>query len=100
MVYPETLSDLEYQRWRVTAYGYKSGSFIHFSGFTSNGPPCQIGYINFNEIFAIKTGGEYTVTVQPVLYRMHNEGGTFQGYLDRVDLPSVTTKVHLVPSEK
>jgi len=31
---------------------------------------------------------------------MHNEGGTFQGYLDRVDLPSVTTKVHLVPIVK
>jgi len=31
---------------------------------------------------------------------MHYDGGTFQGYLDRVDLPSVTTKVHLVPNVK
>ena len=97
-VYPETLSDLEFPRWRVNAYGHQGGSYIHFAGFTSNGPPCHIGNIYFNDIFAIKTAGDYTVTVQPVLYRMHNEAGTFQGYLDRVDLPSVTTKVHLVPS--
>lgn len=96
-VYPETLSDLEYQRWRTTDYAHMIGSYMHFAGFTSNGPPCQIGFIRFNDIFSIKKAGEYTVTVQPVLYRQHFEGGTFQGYLDRVDLPSVTTKVHLVP---
>ena len=88
--YPDTISDLEYPRW-------KNGSFLYFSGFVSNGPPCHIGYIKFNDIFSIKTEGDYTLTVQPVLYRMHYDGGTFQGYLDRVDLPSVTTKVHLVP---
>jgi hypothetical protein len=91
--YPDTISDLEYSRW-------KKGSFLNHSGFAINGPPCHIGYIKFNDIFSIKSEGDYTLTVQPVLYRMHNDGGTFQGYLDRVDLPSVTTKVHLVPNEK
>lgn len=91
--YPDTISDLEYSRW-------KNGSFLHYAGFVSNGPPCHIGYIKFNDIFSIPTEGDYTLTVQPVLYRMHYDGGTFQGYLDRVDLPSVTTKVHLVPNAK
>jgi hypothetical protein len=96
--YPEILSDLEYPRWRVNAFARQAGSFIRFVGFVSNGPPCQIGYVDFSELYAIKTKGDYTLTVQPVLYRQHFEGGTFQGYLDRVDLPSVTTKVHLVPN--
>jgi hypothetical protein len=89
--YPATMSDLEYPRW-------KNGAFLQFAGFVSNGPPCHIGYIKFNDIFSIKAEGHYTLTVQPVLFRMHYEGGTFQGYLERVDLPPVTTKVHLAPN--
>jgi len=88
--YPATISDLEYARW-------KNGSFPYFAGFVSNGPPCQIGYMEFNDIFSIKSEGDYTFVVQPVLFRMHYDGGTFQGYLDRVDLPCVRTKVHLTP---
>jgi hypothetical protein len=98
--YPDTISDLEYPRANMNYPISLNGGFFEFAGFVSNGPPCQIGYIKFNDIFDIKAEGDYTLTVQPVLYRMHNEGGTFQGYLDRVDLPSVTTKVHLVPNAR
>jgi hypothetical protein len=93
--YPDTISDLEYPRWHIL--GGPGGRFVHFAGFVSNGPPCQIGYINFRDIFSIKTEGDYTFIVQPVLFRMHYDGGTFQGFLDRVDLPCATTRVHLVP---
>ena len=103
--YPETISDMEYPRWNVDAdIGFTSvihkGMFTRSLGFVSNGPPCFITAIIFNDIFEIKAEGDYTLTVQPVLYRMQNDGGTFQGYLDRVDLPSVTTKVHFVPNDK
>ena len=99
--YPDTISDLEYPRANMDVSRSKKGGFFEISkGFVSNGPPCHIGYIKFNDIFSIKTEEDYTLTVQPVLYRMHTEGGTFQGYLDRVDLPSVTTKVHLVLNVK
>jgi hypothetical protein len=99
--YPDTVSDLEYPRANMDFSRSKKGGFLEIStGFVSNGPPCHIGYIKFNDIFDIKAEGDYTLTVQPVLYRMHNDGGTFQGYLDRVDLPSITTKVHLVPNVK
>jgi hypothetical protein len=87
--YPDTISDLEYTRW-------KNGSFLCFAGFVSNGPPCSIGFIKFNDIFSIEKEGDYTFIVRPVLYRMHYDGGTFQGYLDRIDLPNITTKVHLM----
>ena len=97
--YPETISDTEYPRWK-NGDGLQAGRFMKFAGFVSNGPPCHIGYVKFNDIFSIKAEGDYTLTVQPVLYRMHHDGGTFQGYLDRVDLPSVTTKVHLIPNGK
>jgi hypothetical protein len=99
--YPDTISDLEYPRANMDVSRSKKGGFFEIStGFVSNGPPCHIGYIKFNDIFSIKSEGDYTLTVQPVLYRMHYDGGTFQGYLDRVDLPSVTTKVHLIPDGK
>ena len=91
--YPDTISDLEYPRW-------ERGTFLNFAGFVSNGPPCQIGIIKFNSIFSIEMESDYTLIVQPVLFRMHYDGGTFQGYLDRVDLPSVTTKIHLVPNHE
>ena len=99
--YPDTISDWEYPRLNFESSSwYRKGAFFRFTGFVSNGPPCHIGYITFKGVFDIKVEGDYTLTVQPVLFRMHNEGGTFQGYLDRVDLPSVTTKVHLVPNAK
>lgn len=96
-IYPTTISDIEYPRWK-SGYGHLAGRFVKFVGFVSNGPPCHIGYIKFNEIFNIKRKGVHTLTVQPVVFRMHLEGGTFQGYLDRVDLPSVTLKVYLIPT--
>jgi hypothetical protein len=98
--YPDTISDLEYPRPNWDSSLFEKGGFFEFAGFVSNGPPCQIGFIKFDDIFDIKAEGDYTLIVQPVLYRMHYDGGTFQGYLDRVDLPSVTTKVHLVPNVK
>jgi hypothetical protein len=95
--YPDTISDLEYPRSNVDFPLSNKGGFFKYAGFASNGPPCHIGFIRFNDIFSIKVEGDYTLTVQPVLFRMHYDGGTFQGYLDRADLPSVTTKVHLKP---
>jgi hypothetical protein len=97
--YPATIADTEYPRWK-SGDGLTAGRFVKFVGFVSNGPPCHIGYIKFNDIFSIKTEGHYTLTVQPVLYRMHYDGGAFQGFLDRVDLPCVATEVHLVPPDK
>ena len=98
--YPDRISDLEYPRNNIDQGWLKNQTFFKFAGFISNGPPCNIGYIVFKEVFDLKSEGDYALTVQPVLYRQHFDGGTFVGYLDRVDLPSVTTKVHLVPNVK
>jgi len=99
-IYPDAISDLEYVRAKKEYSPWGNSTFVTFAGFLSNGPPCTINWFKFNDIFAIKSEGDYTLTVQPVLYRMHYEGGTFQGYLDRVDLPSVTAKYHLAPNAK
>lgn len=66
-------------------------------GFTSYGPPACISSLNLNEQYLITNEGDYTLTVQPVLY-MHKSRDS--EYLDRVDLPSVTTKFHLFPNVK
>jgi len=63
----------------------------------TNRPPPVIGFLKLDEIYPITQEGDYTLTVQPVLYKC---GNTKQTDLDRVDLPSVTTVVHLVPNVK
>lgn len=60
------------------------------------------------DIYSITNEGDYTLTVQPVLYRYQYYTRTNGAkdvlrtnnseILRRVDLPSVTTKVHLVPN--
>jgi len=64
----------------------------------TNRPPFDIAILKLDEVYSITNEGDYTLTVQPVLYKQGNQGD--RGVLDRVDLPSVTTKVHLVPEDK
>ena len=64
-------------------------------GFRSNSPPSLVAKCLLNYIYAIKNEDDYTLTVCPVLYRY----GTNEGYLERLDLPCVTIKIHLKPSE-
>jgi len=86
--FPATISGDLYPR-------FKDGTWVDYVGFLSNGPPCQIGYVKFKDNFLIKTEGDYILTVRPVLYKMR--GGTNENILNRVDLPTVTAKVHLMP---
>ena len=53
--------------------------------------------LKLDEVYSITTKGDYTLTVQPVLYKRRNADATT---LDRVDLPAVTTKVHFDPRER
>ena len=87
----------------ITQLGFHEGEIW----FVTNGPPCPIASYALNWSYAITNEGDYTLTVRPVLYQ--NRTGkkieitkdfreTNTNYFDRVDLPSVTTKVHLVPS--
>ena len=58
----------------------------------------NLGYLNLNGIYAITKEDDYTIIVQPVIYTKSNT--TNPAILDRVDLPTVTTKIHLLPSVK
>jgi hypothetical protein len=86
----------------ITQLGFHEGEIW----FVTNGPPCPIAYQEFR-VYSITNEGDYTLTVRPVLYQ--NRTGkkieltkdfheTNTNYFDRVDLPSVTTKVHLKPA--
>jgi hypothetical protein len=86
----------------ITQLGFHEGEIW----FVTNGPPCPIAFQGFRD-FAITNDGDYTLTVCPVLYQNRtgkkieitkdfHEANT--NYFDRVDLPSVTTTVHLKPS--
>lgn len=67
------------------------------TGSVTNRPPFYIGLLKLDEIYSVTNEGDYTLTVQPVLYKRQFPNSEF---LDRVDLPCVTTKVHLVPNVK
>ena len=62
----------------------------------TNWPPPYLGFFKLDEIYSVTKEGDYTLTVQPVLYKKR----IVTNLLDRVDLPSVTTKVHLLPTAK
>jgi len=64
----------------------------------TNWPPPYLGFLKLDEIYSVTNEGDFTLTVQPVLYKRYNHKDN--AVLDRVDLPSVTTKVHLVPNVK
>jgi len=64
-------------------------------GFFTNGGPYTIAAIKMDDIYRIKKEGDYTLQVCPSIYQF----GTNAGYLDRVDLPCVTTKIHLAPTQ-
>ena len=129
--FPEIISTNVYPR-------VPGGSIVLYTGCASNQPPSQISALKLYDLFSIAKEGDYTLTVQPVLYRPHLDLNYFpmskeqlielkkkQGpehiiesisngvyfvatnwhesaltIFYRVDLPSVTTKVHLVPNIK
>jgi hypothetical protein len=90
--FPQKLSTHDYPGWgeriMVDGHSYR----IHFY---SNGPPPALNVCELNKAYSIKSEGDYTLTVCPVLYKLEANGTN----LDRVDLPCVTAKIHLKPSQ-
>ena len=66
--------------------------------FSANKGPGRIISFKLGDLYSITNEGDYTLTVQPVLYKQFNH--TNRDILDRVDLPSVTAKVHLISNAK
>ena len=89
--FPRRISTNAYPRFE---YGGIAGEI----GSATNRPPFYVGLLKLDEIYSITDEGDYTLIVQPVLYKRYNH--TDNAVLDRVDLPCVTTKVHLVPNVK
>ena len=95
--FPKTISTNVYPRIESsTDYGTNYSDIRGEIGSNTNLPPYVIGFLKLDEIYSVTNEGDYMLTVQPVLYKKRME----TNILDRVDLPSVTTKVHLVPNAK
>jgi hypothetical protein len=67
-------------------------------------PACGVGPVvenisdlNLNELYSITNEGDYTLAVQPVIYKSRSDNSEL---LDRVSLPCVTTTVHLHSEEQ
>jgi hypothetical protein len=83
--------------------GGVAGVFI----FSTKQGPLPISKFVLGDLYSITNEGDYTLTVQPVLYKFGNGtnltdmfGNKYTDILNRVDLPSVATKVHLVPNKQ
>jgi hypothetical protein len=96
--FPETVSAEVYPH-------FESGSIVGDFDFYSGNKfgPMPISYFYLGDLYSITNEGDYTLTVQPVLYKFdptkNINGINNDEILHRVDLPEVTTKVHLVPNE-
>jgi hypothetical protein len=102
--FPRQISVAEYQRDRG---GRILGRFF----FSANGQPFALGRYRLNDVFSTTNEGDYTLTVQPVLYKdwnLLNEGVSRDGSIitvadsntnvfERMDFPSVSAKIHLLP---
>ena len=88
--FPRTASTNAYPR-------FPNGQIAGEIESPTNRPPFDIAILKLDEVYSITTKGDYTLTVQPVLYKRRNADATT---LDRVDLPAVTTKVHFDPRER
>jgi hypothetical protein len=88
-IFPKTISTNVYPYFENNMLGEIPGVES-----VTNFPPLGINALKLDEVYSITNEGDYTLTVQPVLYKKRIE----TNLLDRVDLPSVSTKIHLMPS--
>jgi len=70
------------------------GALINFIAFFTNSPPSFLKGVSINDVYNIKTEGDYNLTVCVAIFKY----GTSKGFLDRIDLPCITTKIHLRPN--
>ena len=85
--FPIRISDENFPKW-------PDGGLKYLFGFSSNGPPVDLNDVKLFSVFRVEAEGDYILTVSPVIYRHEANAG----FLDRVDLPTVTIKMHLRPS--
>lgn len=84
--FPRTITTNVYPR-------YADGEIAGATWCVTNQPPHCLGFFKLDEIYNITNEGDYTLIVQPVLYKRYNHKNP--AILDRVDLPCVTAKFHL-----
>jgi hypothetical protein len=76
-----------------------SGPIVGRFMFQAKIGPMPISTFVLGDLYSITNEGDYTLTVQPVLYKYQQPSALNDNTLfHRVDLLSITAKVHLVPS--
>jgi hypothetical protein len=82
------ISIKELPRWPYGDHGLRN----HLVWVT-NGAPAQLQELKITDVCRVQKEGDYSLTVCAVVYKF---GGNWD-YLDRLDLPPVTTRIHLTP---
>jgi len=78
--------------------GFFSGHGVKYKYFFIGQriPPSLLITFSLDNIYQVEKEGDYTLTVSPFIYKFETNGE----YLDRIDLPSVTAKIHLKQTSK
>jgi hypothetical protein len=75
--------------------GRRGGMYLNLLGLTA-GQPARFKEFKLQEVYQIKQEGDYTLTVCVAMYQFAPDRKS----VFRIDLPCVTTKVHLMPSQQ
>ncbi len=87
-VFPVKIRAKSLPRW-------PDGGLKNNISFLTNGGPYPLTNINLNNVYIVTTEGDYKLTVCPTIYKFESN----RQYLDRIELPSVTSQVHLFPNK-
>lgn len=88
--FPSILSVHAFPRWQ-------NGGLKNRIGFFTNSPPWILKQFRIKDVYQLKDESDYTLTVCPVIYKL---GTNSENMAYRIDLPCITTKIHLKPNPK
>jgi hypothetical protein len=98
---PQRISENQLRSWKSTVrmwvesfQGRGHGVYYDYFFIGPNFPE-MLKAVDISDVYKIKKEADYTLTVFPVIYKFE----TNYQYADRIDLPCVTTKIHLAPSK-
>ena len=98
---PQSISENHLRSWKSTFrmwgesfLGRGHGVYYDYFLIATNFPN-MLKVVDISDVYKIKKEADYTLTVFPVIYKFE----TNYQYADRIDLPCVTTKIHLAPSQ-
>jgi hypothetical protein len=92
---PQRLSESNFRKFHFDGFFHGNGAEYGYIMLAKDRPHILTTFA-IGDVYQIEKEADYSLTVFPVIYKFETNGE----YADRIDLPIVTTKIHLVPTEE